>query len=140
MPRNHVPPEKRIQPGQTRNPKGSSDKARSLGKLRRLTNEQVSEIGTLVLEGNRQALVDIKNDKDATVLQVWMADLIVASMRKGDPAAFRAILDRICGKPRESIAISGDDKQPLHIRVMTDEEKIARADALAAARRVTGDD
>lgn len=138
------PPGRKIQPGQRLNPKGSSNKARSLAKLRRLTNEQVSEVGTLVLEGNRDALQAIGNDKNASVLKVWMASLVVSSMKKGDPAAFRAILDRICGRPRESITVGGDAANPLELSVatrdMTAAEKAARADQLAAMRREVGDD
>lgn len=141
MPR--IPPKGRpIQPGETRNPKGSSVKARALSKLRRLTNEQVSEIGTLVLEGNREGLQAIGKDPDASVLKVWMASLVVSSMKKGDPAAFRAILDRICGRPRESVTLSGDADNPLRLQTgaMTDAEKAARADALAKLRAQVGED
>lgn len=131
-----------FQKGKSGNPKGSSAKSRTLGKIAAMTADEVAEVGTLVLEGNRAKLAAIGTDEEASVLKVWMASLIVTSMKKGDPAAFRAILDRICGRPKETVTLGGDANNPLRVErgTLTPEEMAAKADALAAARALAGDD
>lgn len=143
MPRK-PPPGQRFKKGQSGNPKGSSAKAKLVGKINRLTAEQVAEVGSLILSNDREALKRLGNDPKASVLQVWMAGLIVNSMTKGESKTFTAILDRVCGRSKETVELSGRDGQPMSIEVasrqMTETEMRERADALAKQRAEAGDD
>jgi hypothetical protein len=139
------PKGRRFAKGKSGNPKGSSAKAKTLGKIAQLTAQQVAQIGTFILEGDREALDKIGKDPSASVLQLWTVALIVKSMQKGDPAAYRAVLDRIVGKPKESIEMTGKDGAPVSLdvtdrRQLTEKEMLERADKLAKQRAEAGDD
>lgn len=134
----------KFKPGQSGNPKGSSAKARSIGKLSRLTAEQVAEVGTMILGNDRAALKKLGEDPKASVLQVWMAGLVVNSMTKGESRTFTAVMDRIVGRAKETVELSGREGSPVSLEVarreMTEDEMRQRADALAKQRAQAGDD
>lgn len=130
MPR--VPPATgRIKKGQVRNPKGSSAKARTLSKIRRLTAEQLAEVTSLLLTGNRNNLSDVGADPNATFLQVWTAKLLAESIKKGDIAIYRAIMDRVVGLPKQTVNLGGEPGgEPVRVDTETREQKEARLAAL----------
>lgn len=134
MPR--VPPATgRIKKGEARNPKGSSAKARTLAKIRRLTADQLAEVTSVLLTGHRDNLSKIGADPDATFLQVWTAKLLAESFKKGDIAIYKAILDRVVGLPKQTVALGGDaESGPMRIETQTREEKEARLERLRLAR------
>lgn len=126
-----------IKKGQVRNPKGSSAKARAMAKVKKLTGEDLAAITSLLLTANRDNLKEVGDDPNATFLQVWTAKLLADSFKKGDVAIYRAILDRVVGRPKETVAIGGDaDGSPLRVDTRTREEKLERLAALRAARKV----
>jgi hypothetical protein len=135
---------RKFQKGQSGNPKGNSKKGREIARIKRLTHDQVAEIGSLILEGNHAQLKEVALSPDSTVLQLWMAQLVNTSIRKSDAAIFRAVLDRIIGRPRESIELTGKDGGAMQMDVqnarLTLEEREARAQKLAEARAKVGDD
>jgi hypothetical protein len=132
--------------GQSGNPKGSSErmKSRQLKNIAKLTAEEVADVGTLILGNDRDALQALAKDPHSSVLKVWMAGLVVQSMKKGDATIFRAVLDRVVGKSLERTELTGKDGGALALevagRTMTEEEMRARADMLAKQRQDVGDD
>lgn len=121
-----------------RNPKGCSAKARALGKLRGITAEQLAEVLSMMLTGNRQAIEDTSSSEDQSFLQVWTAKLMMESYTKGDPAVWRALLDRVVGLPKQTVAVGGDaDGTPIRVETMTTEQKLARLEQLRRAREST---
>ncbi len=88
--------------GQSGNAQGSSERARKLGKIRRLTIDELAEVGTLILRNNCDALARIKNDPDASVLQTWIMAIICQSIQKGDAQVFSVMMDRLIGKCPEA--------------------------------------
>lgn len=134
----------KFKPGQSGNPRGSSAKARAVGKLSRLTAEQVAEVGTMILSHDRAALKKLGEDPNASVLQVWMAGLVVNSMTKGESRTFTAVMDRIVGRAKETVELSGRNGTPVSLEVakrdMTEDEMRQRADVLAKQRAEAGDD
>lgn len=138
------PPGKRIQKGEVRNPKGSSAKSRALAKARRMSAEDLADLTSLLLLGDRDKIAAVAQDPDSSFMQVLTAKLLVDCYKKGDISIYRAILDRVVGRPKESrsIELTGKDGGALDMThsELTTEEKIARADALAAARLAAGED
>ena len=139
-------PGRKFQKGQSGNPQGSSARMRSrqLKDLARMTADEVAAVGSLILSNDRGALQRLGQDPDASVLQVWMAGLVVQSMKKGDATIFRAVLDRVVGKALERKEVSGPDGAALALdvttREMTEDEMRQRADELARQRAEAGDD
>lgn len=132
--------------GESGNPQGSSARSRNrqLKAIARLTADQVSEVGTLILTNNRDQLRELAQDENASVLTVWMSGLIVRSMSKGDPSIFRAIMDRVVGRALERTEITGRDGGALALDVagkpMTEEEIVQRIEHLAEQRRLAKND
>jgi hypothetical protein len=89
--------------GESGNPKGSSKRKKELGKLTRMTHEQIADIGTTLLSGNIEQLKTIMKAPESTALQSWTAALVLQSIKKGDSGIYRAVLDRIAGKIPETI-------------------------------------
>ena len=84
------------------NPKGGSKRRTILSKVRRMTCEQLAEVGTMVCEGSMAEMAALRSDPDAPVLKVWFATLVATSMRKGDAAVYSTLMDRIVGKVPEA--------------------------------------
>lgn len=142
-----IPPASgRIKKGETRNPKGSSAKSRALAKIKRMTADDLADLTSLLLTGDRDHIARVAQDAKSNFMQVLTAKLLVDCYKKGDIAIYKAILDRVIGAPRQSksVELTGKDGAPLDFNVtrqeMSIEEKIARADALAKARQEAGDD
>lgn len=136
----------RIKKGETRNPKGSSAKSRALAKVRRMTADDLADLTSLLLTGNRDTIKDVAEDPKSSFMQVLTAKLLVDCYKRGDISIYKSILDRVVGAPRQSksVELTGKDGAALDFNVsrteMTLEEKVARADALAKARQEAGED
>lgn len=131
-----TPKGRRFQKGQSGNPRGSSARVRQLKEVAALTNAQVAEVGSVILLGNRESLQAIGNNPDATVLQIWIAGLVVKSLKEGDAAIFNAIMSRLLGKPKETLEHTGPDGKAIQTErvTMTYEQKLARLETLRSQR------
>jgi hypothetical protein len=95
--------------GVSGNPRGAALHNQDVKLVRRLTRAELAEVGTFILENDIEKIRELANTKvGAPALRVWIARLVVASMNKGNPAPFTAIMDRIVGKAKEHIHISGE--------------------------------
>lgn len=112
--------------GNRANPIGAGAHNKDLKRVRRLTQQEVSELGTLILDHNLAELTAIAKDPYACVLKVWFASIAVKAISRGDANALNAILDRIVGKPKEHIEVTGADGGPLESSRETADEREAR--------------
>jgi hypothetical protein len=103
--------------GQSGNPEGGRKHNPVMRKLKALTNEQVAEIGTLILEGNLPELQAIAKDDTAPALKVLIASVVAKAMQRGDAHALNIILDRIAGKVKERIELTGDAAKPVGLAI-----------------------
>ena len=87
-----------------------------------MTNEEITELGTLLLDGNISAIVDCVKDPASSALKVWMGKIIAKGIEKGDPQSLSIILDRVVGKVKERVEVSGDEQNPLVIHGKLTEE------------------
>jgi hypothetical protein len=67
-------------------------------RIRALTQEQVEEVGDLILMGNFEALKALKDDPSASVLKTAIAAVAMKIIKKGDAQALNVLLDRLVGK------------------------------------------
>lgn len=124
-----IPPEgRRFAPGNNANPLGAAAHNKDLKRVRSLTKEQVAEIGSIILENNLEKLLAIREKKNSSVLKVWFAAVAIKSISRGDAHALSVILDRIVGKPKDIVELSGKDGGPIH-SVSEDQVKAAIAKA-----------
>lgn len=92
-------PHTRFRGGASGNPTGSSRRAKSAGKVARITNVELMEIGAVLLRGTVDQLQATITDPEASVLQRWLAVLIRQSFLRGDSSIFRVVIDRVVGRP-----------------------------------------
>lgn len=135
-----IPDGKRFVKGQSGNPKGSSERKRTMRDTARLTAEQVHEVAAVILHGNQDDLKALAKDPKSTVLQMWTASLVTKSIQKGDAQVFRVLMERLLGRPRESITLSSDPGAPVVVQYQSSGEKLERIEALRRARETVGED
>jgi hypothetical protein len=132
--------------GQSGNPAGSSSLARDpeRQRIKRLVAGDLEEIGSLILCGNFDRLKEVVDDRGASVIQTAFARCFAKALQDADWRTVTSILDRVVGKAKETVELSGRDGKPMSLEVaqreMTEAEMRERADALAKQRMEAGDD
>jgi hypothetical protein len=104
-------PGKRFKKGNKANPLGAGAHNKELKSIRRLSQEDIAEIGNLILEGNLDKLKEVRSNPASTVLKVWICSVAINAINKGDPSALNVLLDRIVGKVKDNISLSGNINQ-----------------------------
>lgn len=117
--------------------------------LRRMTHAEIAAVGTLIIEGDVEALHAIVSSatprikdktnpaydpKKHTVLQVWMATIAVKAIAKGDVFTLNALLDRVVGKVKTEIEFTPAPGKDVPLSGMNDDE--VRAKYQESQRRV----
>lgn len=116
-----------IKKGEVRNPKGAGAHNQTLKKIRRMSEKELGEIGTLLINGERQALRAICKDPKSTALRCMIAKMALRAIDHGDEKKFNAIMDRIVGKPKSTVELSGKNGAPLSL---VDMVKVVEKDKL----------
>jgi Family of unknown function (DUF5681) len=111
-----------FKPGQSGNPKGRPVFSPESKEIRALSHQSVAEMGSMVLKGDIEGIQAIAKDTKATVLKVWMASIIVKAINRGDVTVLNAFLDRVVGKVKERVQITGDPDAPLSIGVFSSDQ------------------
>jgi hypothetical protein len=124
----HLKPHQ-FKPGQSGNPEGGKKHNKQIKKIRHLTQDQIAEIGGLLLGGKLSDLQDVAKDPKSPALKVWFASIIINGIKRGDPNILNAFLDRVVGKvadkiQSEHIHLVNEIKR---IELMSDEDLIAQA-------------
>lgn len=143
-----------IKKGEVRNPLGGKAHNPEKKKLKKLTEAQVVEIGTLVVAKNASALREIVADaigskersanpnSKHSALKVWMASVALKSIVKGDAHGVDIILNRIIGKPKQKIEVAGEDGGPVRSLVgqMSKDDRASELARLKKQRKDAGED
>lgn len=101
-------PGKRFKKGVVTNPKGAGAHNPDVKAIRRLTQADVADIGSLILEGNVEKLKEVQIDPTTTVLRVWICSVAIKAINRGDAQALNALLDRIVGKAKDVLEFTGN--------------------------------
>lgn len=108
-----APPEKnRWKKGVSGNPDGGRKHDPEIRKLKALTKKEIAEVGELILMGNFQELLrmrdEVKNLKsEDSALKVMIAAVAMRVVSKGDMVALDTLLNRLVGKVKDEIDLSG---------------------------------
>lgn len=104
--------------GQVANPIGARAQNPELRALKHLTNGELVEVGSYILENNIPALKEIikegeKNPESKTsALKMWMANVALKGFQKGDGSALDIFLNRIVGKVKDNIQVNTTVNRP----------------------------
>jgi hypothetical protein len=102
-----------FQKGQVSNPRGGGALTPQTRALRKITIEHLEEIADLILQGNIEELKRLATDPSTSVMKVWIAKAAVAGMTSGNLHSLEIILNRVMGRPRETVQISGLEGGPI---------------------------
>jgi len=111
-----------FKPGNKANPKGAGAHDPEVKKIRRLTREQVVEVGSLVLEKNQVELKKIWKSKREPSLKCWFAGVAYMAIVTGNSTHYNALLDRVIGKVKDEIKFEGNLQVREKYKRMTDKE------------------
>ena len=110
----HLPKYKK---GQSGNPKGRPPDM--LGKaMRQLTAEEFREIANMIIKGSIDQLKAMSTSKDSSALKVMIAATVVKIISRGDMHALDILLNRLVGKVKDQIEMTGRDGGPQVILTM----------------------
>ena len=91
--------------GQSGNPEGRPAIPEDVKKIRKMTNDEVKEVGTLLLNGKESDLKAMLTSEETPILKKWMASVSLEGLRNGDEKRLNAILDRIVGKVKDVVQV-----------------------------------
>lgn len=109
-----------------------------LSILRKLTKDQIADIGGLLLEGSRAQLELVAKDTDTPVLKAMMAQVCLRILNSGSISDLNLLLDRLVGKVKEVHEHSGVDGGPIpYAMTLTAEQRQARREWLERQRAIS---
>jgi hypothetical protein len=103
--------EAQFKKGQSGNPKGRPPDV--LGnQIRQLTAGELAEIANIIVKGNRDQLEQVANSNESSVLQVMVAKIASNIIMRGDMASLDILLNRLVGKVKEKVELTGANGGP----------------------------
>ena len=93
-------------PGESGNGKGRPPVPEDVKRIRKLTNDEIKEVGSLLLSGKQSELEALLKSDDTPMLKKWIASVAIAGVNAGDEKKLDAILNRIVGKVKEEIDVN----------------------------------
>jgi hypothetical protein len=109
-----IPPiGKRFQPGQVANPLGGKAHNPVVKAIKRMTNDDLADVGSLILAGNKEALKEAIYNPETPNLKLWLCTSALRAIERGDDSTLLALLDRILGKVKDTSEV----KQEITINV-----------------------
>lgn len=97
----------RFKPGNQGGP-GRPSNPPELKAIRALTKEYVNEVMQLVLDNDWPALQRLANSTTEPMLKRLSAKALLTADRKGDISTLETILNRVLGKPKETVDHSAE--------------------------------
>lgn len=89
------------------NPLGGKLHNPEIKLIKRLTEKELAEVATVILQGRIGDLKNLMKNPDTSPLQGMVAGLALKTMTRGDASAFNALMDRILGKVKDNVNVSG---------------------------------
>lgn len=95
----------RFKKGEVANPLGGRAHNPALKRLKNLTEDEMVEIGSMIVKGSIDELKAIGNNPKAGVLKMMMASVALNTIKKGDAHALEILLTRLIGKPKDRVEV-----------------------------------
>jgi hypothetical protein len=87
--------------------------------VKRMTHIHIAELAADVIAGNVESLKSIVKDPNSTAIKVAYATCVLKAIQKGDVFSLNAVLDRIVGKVKTEIEVTGPNGGPILMAHMT---------------------
>lgn len=105
--RKGVPNSGQFKKGHVANPLGGGAHDPEVRAVRNLTRRELAEVGSLVVKGDITALTTIKNDPNSSAMHAIIASVCLRAWADGDMRGFDVLLNRLIGKVKDEVALSG---------------------------------
>lgn len=93
--------------GQTGNPNGRPTVPKEIREFKKLTAQQVEEIVSTLLYATETDIKDLLANPEASQLKRIVASILMATFESGNMTQFDQLLNRVIGKPKETIRHEG---------------------------------
>jgi hypothetical protein len=125
-PKNTHLEEYKWKPGQTGNPNGRPPLPKDVKELKKLTQIELEKALNEMLYLNKEQLAQVNKDPESTMLQRLIASIITFGVNKGDHQRLSFLIERLVGKVKDTVELSGKDGGPIQIDTtkLSDEEKL----------------
>lgn len=117
-------PKTRIQKGQVLNPEGGRTHDPIKKRLRRLTQFELQQLGSMFLDQDEAQIKKIMKDKKDSVLRRTMAGLMLDIMQYRDEKKITLVFDRTAGKVSDKLIVGVDDETEKD-KEWTEEQELA---------------
>jgi len=87
----------------SRNPTGKTNP--ELREIRRLTRAQITDIGSLLLNGSYEQIEEYAEDQSLPAIQYLIARVATRAARRRDHKAFLVLIEQIAGKQIQEVKV-----------------------------------
>ena len=98
--------------GTSGNPGGRPRTPEELKLIKRLTQKELAEVGSMIIKMTPAEITALSKDPNATLIQAMVAALAKKTIDKGDPIAFDKLMDRLIGKVKDTLEVTGANGGP----------------------------
>lgn len=102
-------------PGESGNPAGGRKHNPEIRMLKRLTQEEFVDIGNMIISEDMASLTRIVKDDTETVLRRMVASVAKKVITTGDANTLDIFLNRLIGKVKDQVQVTGMGGGPLNI-------------------------
>lgn len=104
--------------GQGGNPRGKPPEPPEFKLMKRLTKQELIEVGELIIMGNIETLKKLRTDDSCTVLKGMFISVCIKILRDGDMEKFDKLISRFIGKVKDEIDLTHLGDAPGRVLVM----------------------
>ena len=104
----HPGPGRRWKKGESGNVKGQPVLPEEYKVLRRMTKAELADVGNEILKGGIEQINVLLKDKKTPVLKLMVATIAAKIIKQGDMHAFDILMNRLVGKVKDEMQISGN--------------------------------
>lgn len=107
-----------FKPGQSGNPSGRPKDPPEVKLIKRLTRQEMAEVGSLIVQGKISDLQMVATGPQSTVLKAMIAKVAINIMAKGDMHSLDLLLNRLIGKVKDEVVVDNLNTQVQRVVVL----------------------
>lgn len=104
--------------GQSGNPRGRPVEPPELKLMKRLTRQELVEVGELIIMGDVGTLKKLRGDDSCTVLKGMFISVCMKILRDGDMEKFDKLMSRFIGKVKDELDVNHSGEVQGRVLVM----------------------
>lgn len=118
-------------PGESGNPNGRPPLPPEIREARKLTTAEFIRVANKLLDMTKAEVVALQKAPDSSIMESILASILVKGFNEGDASRLTFFLDRLLGKVKDRVELSGDNEKPVVI-----EERLSLEEMKSQARHI----